>query len=127
MADADVIKLMRLLTFMEMDEIRRYEKMMAAADYVPNTAQKRLAEEVTRMMHGEDGLQKALRITQGAAPGSQTVLDPEVLEALSQEMPCYEVARAELIGSKLVIYWLNPVCCPAKARGAGSLRMAEST
>jgi len=29
---------------------------MAAEGYVPNTAQRRLAEEVTRFVHGEEGL-----------------------------------------------------------------------
>ena len=41
--DADVIKLMRMLTFMEMEEIRRYEKQMQEADYIPRTAQKRFS------------------------------------------------------------------------------------
>ena len=38
--------------------------------YVPNTAQRRLAEEVTRFVHGEEGLQAAIKATQvGAAVG----------------------------------------------------------
>ena len=67
------------------------------------------------MMHGEDGLQKALRITQGASPGSQTFLDPEILEALSQEMPCYEVARGELIGSKSATSMAKSGLLPSKS------------
>ena len=63
--DADVIKLMRLLTFMPLEVIRDYEQMMKNADYVPNTAQKRLAEEITRIVHGEEGLNTALRVTEG--------------------------------------------------------------
>ncbi len=101
-ADADVIKLMRMLTFMPMDEIRHYEKQMTLADYVPNTAQKKLAEEVTRIVHGEPGVQSALRVTMGAAPGANTALDASTLEALSSEMPCHTMTRAELIGAKLV-------------------------
>ena len=35
------------------------EKLMSQEDYIPNTAQKRLAEEVTQIVHGEDKLQMA--------------------------------------------------------------------
>jgi hypothetical protein len=35
-----------------------------APDYVPNTAQRLLAAEVTRFVHGEEGLQQALKATQ---------------------------------------------------------------
>ena len=44
--DADVIRFMKMLTFMPMAEIAGFEAQMAAEGYVPNTAQKRLAEEV---------------------------------------------------------------------------------
>ncbi len=70
-ADADVIKLMRMLTFMEMQEIRYYEKQMQDHQYIPRTAQKRLAEEVTRIVHGTEALKKAIRVTEGISPGSR--------------------------------------------------------
>lgn len=37
---------------------------MASPDYTPNTAQRRLAEEVTRFVHGEEGLRQALAATE---------------------------------------------------------------
>jgi len=40
--DADVIKLMRLLTFMDMEEIKRIEESMGQEGYVANTAQKKV-------------------------------------------------------------------------------------
>jgi tyrosyl-tRNA synthetase len=101
-ADADVINLMRLLTFMDMAEIRQIESMMKQSDYVPNTAQKRLAEEVTRTVHGEEGLQTALRVTAGAAPGATTELNAQTLEALSKDMPSQTVKREEVVDAKLV-------------------------
>jgi tyrosyl-tRNA synthetase len=100
--DADVIKLMRMLTFMEMEEIRRYERLMGESDYIPRTAQKRLAEEVTRIVHGENGLQTAMRVTQGVAPGSEATLNPEILESLAGDMPSKEIDRESLLGKKLV-------------------------
>jgi tyrosyl-tRNA synthetase len=101
-ADEDVIRLMRLLTFMDMSEIRQYEKMMLQPDYVANTAQKKLAEEVTKIVHGEEGLQTALRVTLGASPGSKTVLDLQTLENIAADMPSSALKPEEVIGQKMV-------------------------
>lgn len=101
-ADGDVINLMRMLTFMEMDEIRHMEQKMKAPDYLPNTAQKKLAEEVTRLVHGDGGLQKALKVTLGASPGSETELKAEVLEEISKDMPNYTVSLSQVLDAKLV-------------------------
>ncbi len=100
--DADVIKLLKMLTFMELDEIAAIEKSMATPSYAPNTAQKRLAEEVTRIVHGEEGLSKALKVTAVAAPGSETVLDVESLELIAKDMPSHEIAKQDLLGMKLI-------------------------
>lgn len=101
-ADADVIKLLRLLTFIEMEEIREIEKQMQSSGYVPNTAQKRLAEEVTRIVHGEEGLEKALRATKGAAPGAETILDASILESIAQDIASRALTFEEIVGQKIV-------------------------
>lgn len=49
--DADVINCMRLLTFIPMDEIREYAKLEGQD---VNKAKKRLAYEVTKIVHGEE-------------------------------------------------------------------------
>lgn len=49
--DADVIKCMKLLTFLPMEEINEYAKLTDAAI---NEAKKRLAFEVTKIVHGEE-------------------------------------------------------------------------
>ncbi|MEI8200078.1 MAG: tyrosine--tRNA ligase [Eubacteriales bacterium] len=49
--DADVIKCMKLLTFLPLDEIAEYAKLSDAAT---NEAKKRLAYEVTKIVHGEE-------------------------------------------------------------------------
>jgi tyrosyl-tRNA synthetase len=102
MPDADVIKMMRILTFMELREISEYEAMMQEAGYVPNTAQKRLAEEMTRLVHGEEGLEKALKVTQGAAPGMDAALDPESLREIAKDMPSFELGLSEILEQKFV-------------------------
>ncbi len=100
MPDADVIKLMRLLTYMDLEEIETYVQMMEKADYMPNTAQRRLAEEVTRLVHGEEGLQTALKVTDGAKPGTETMLDPQVLQEIAKDMPHVSLKSHEIVGER---------------------------
>lgn len=100
--DADVIKLMRMLTFMDMNDISRYEKEMNEPNYIPRTAQKRLAEEVTRLIHGPEALQTAIRVTEGIAPGSQTKLDAQMLESLSADMPSRQLPLDHVVNVKLI-------------------------
>ncbi len=99
--DEDVIKLMRMLTFMDMSEIRQYEKMLQEQSAPPNTAQRKLAEEVTRIVHGEPGLEVALKATAAASPGSGTVLDVSSLELISGDMPSAELEKKDVIGVSL--------------------------
>lgn len=120
--DADVIKLMRLLTFIDMSEIADYEVMMTRADYIPNTAQKRLAEEVTRIIHGESGLEVALRVTQGAAPGSTTELDAAALEGIGSDMPNCSLPFSEVIGQKVVDLTVKVGIQPSKSEARRLLR-----
>ncbi len=93
--DADVVRLLCMLTFLEMEEIRKIEKKMAEE---PNSAQRRLAEEVTRFVHGEEGLQAALKVTEGMAPGADAALSLEVLS----EMPQEEMGQDQVVGVKIV-------------------------
>lgn len=57
-ADADVIRFLRMLTFLPLERIEGLRAGVEGGEgYVPNTAQTLLAEEVTRFVHGEEGLQ----------------------------------------------------------------------
>jgi len=55
--DADVIKCMKMLTFMDLSEIAEYEKLEGAE---LNRAKERLAWEVTNIIHGKEEADKAL-------------------------------------------------------------------
>lgn len=101
-ADADVMRLMRMITFMPMQEIQQYEEEMRQAGYVPNTAQKRLAMEVTRIVHGEEALQTALKVTEGIAPGSEAVLNSVLLEQLAGDMPSVSLSLDDVLHAKLI-------------------------
>lgn len=62
--DKDVIKFLRMLTFISLEDIENLEKEMSSSDYKPNTAQKILAREVTHFVHGSEGLKQAEAATQ---------------------------------------------------------------
>lgn len=100
--DADVVRLMRMLTFMDMEEIKAIENDMKQPNYEPNTAQKRLAEELTRLIHGEEGLQKALRVTAATAPGHKGALDASTFQDIIKDMPHVALTSAEVVGERFV-------------------------
>jgi tyrosyl-tRNA synthetase len=56
-ADADVINCLKMLTFLPLDEIAKYESLRGSE---LNAAKELLAFELTRLVHGEDEAQKAL-------------------------------------------------------------------
>jgi tyrosyl-tRNA synthetase len=110
-ADADVGRFLRMLTFLPLEEVASIERSMREdPKYVPNTAQRRLAEEVTRFVHGEEGLAQALRATEALRPGGSggdgssgtNALDAETLEAIAGDAPMAEIARADLVSRPVV-------------------------
>ena len=54
--DADVIKCLKMLTFVSLDEIAEYEKCTGSE---LNAVKERLAYEVTKLIHGEEEAEKA--------------------------------------------------------------------
>jgi tyrosyl-tRNA synthetase len=65
-ADADVEKCLRMLTFLPMDEVRR---LAALEGQEINKAKEILAFEVTKLVHGEEEAQKALDGARAAFSG----------------------------------------------------------
>ncbi|RDX61041.1 Tyrosine--tRNA ligase, chloroplastic/mitochondrial, partial [Mucuna pruriens] len=100
--DADVIRFLKTLTFLDIEEIVDLEGEMVKPGYVPNTAQRRLAEEVTRFVHGEDGLAEALKATEALRPGSETKLDWETIEGIAEDVPSCSLAYDEVLNLSLV-------------------------
>ena len=100
--DADVIRLMKMLTFLPLSEIAMHEDSMKTSGYVVNTAQKRLAEEVTRFVHGESELQRAQIATAALRPGADTHLDVNTLSALQDIVPSASLSVSDVLGVSLV-------------------------
>jgi tyrosyl-tRNA synthetase len=118
--DADVIRLLKMLTFLDLAVIQAIEDSMKADGYIANTAQKRLAEEVTRFVHGEEGLQTALRVTEGISPGlsgTEAKLSGALLEQLAADMPNASLAYEEAVGQKYVDIAARTGLVPSKSEG----------
>jgi tyrosyl-tRNA synthetase len=115
--DADVIRMLKMLTFLPMDEIREIEREMSSPHYAPNTAQKKLAEEVTRFVHGEEGLAVALKVTEGIAPGSEARLSSALLQEIAADMPNATLAYSDAIGQKYIDVAVKIGLVPSKAEG----------
>ena len=71
--DEEVITFLRMLTFVPLDNIEAMERSMQAPGYQPNTAQRLLAAEVTSFVHGQQGLNEALKATEVGALGHAPV------------------------------------------------------
>lgn len=98
--DSDVITLLRMLTFLEIEAIEEIERSMKREGYTPNSAQKILAHEVTRFVHGEEGLERALRASENMAPGADANLSLEALKQLQKDLPHVSLPASEIIGYK---------------------------
>ena len=60
-ADADVIKYLKFFTFLSKEEIEALEVAVQTEPHLRG-AQKALAEEMTRMIHGQESLDQALKL-----------------------------------------------------------------
>ncbi|NLH63491.1 MAG: tyrosine--tRNA ligase [Erysipelotrichaceae bacterium] len=86
--DADIIDYLKRLSMHTPEEINRYEKAMQAAPE-KREAQKALAQELTEIVHGSDGLAKAERITETFFHGDIMSLAPEeIKEGLADAAKC---------------------------------------
>lgn len=81
-ADADVYKFLRYFTFLSVSEISEIEERDNAAQGRPQ-AQGILAREVTQLIHGDDGLAAAQRITDAMFSGDIGDLSESDLEQLA--------------------------------------------
>lgn len=100
--DSDVVRFLKVLTFLDMEEIKELERDMKKPGYMPNTSQRKLAEEVTRFVHGEDGLAEALKATEALRPGAETKLDWKTIEGIAEDVPSCSLAYDQVLNLSLV-------------------------
>ncbi len=95
-SDADVYRFLRYFTFLDIGAIAEIEKSDAAGQGRPE-GQGILAREVTRLVHGDDGLQAAERITRSLFDGDLTALSAADLSQLKLDgLPSSTLARADI-------------------------------
>ena len=95
-ADADVYTFLKYFTFLSVSDIDALEQEDAEREGRPQ-AQMVLAQEVTRLVHTDVGLEAAERITQAMFNGEEGALSESDLAQLSLDgLPSSTVARAEL-------------------------------
>jgi tyrosyl-tRNA synthetase len=83
-ADADVYRFLKYFTFLSVEQIAQLEKEDAERQGRPE-AQRVLAEEVTRLVHGEEGLVAAKRITEALFSGDTSTLSEQDYAQLAQD------------------------------------------
>jgi tyrosyl-tRNA synthetase len=100
-ADADVYKFLSYFTFLPLDQIQAIEAADALADGRPQ-AQSILAREATALVHGDKGLNAALRITEAMFSGNPGDLSESDFEQLSQDgLPFSQLSNADLVDKPL--------------------------
>ncbi|KAL8028439.1 hypothetical protein ABFX02_14G160100 [Erythranthe guttata] len=101
-SDTDVVRFLKILTFLSIDEISQIETEMRGPNYVPNSAQRKLAEEVTRFVHGEEGLEEAMKATMALRPGSETKLDWNSIESIAEDVPSVSLGKDQVLNLSLL-------------------------
>jgi len=100
-ADADVYKFLHYFTFLSIEEIAEVEESDRQAQGRPQ-AQALLAREATKLVHGEEGLAAALRITEALFNGEPDQLSETDFEHLRLDgMPSSEISDADLVEKPL--------------------------
>ena len=95
-ADADVYKFLRYFTFLPIEQIEQIEREDAERQGRPQ-AQSVLAREVTRLVHGDEGLQAAERITEALFSGDTSELGEGDYQQLCQDgLPSSTLVVGEL-------------------------------
>ena len=88
--DGDVIKCMKMLTFMTLDEIASYESLEGSA---LNSAKEKLAYELTKLVHGEEEAEKCLKAAKQIFAGS----------GISENMPTTKLEASDFSGGSILV------------------------
>lgn len=96
--DADVIKLLKTLTFLSRDEITALENELKNNPGA-RAAQKALAREMTTLVHGADALAAALKASEILFGGSLDGVTEAIFNDVVGEVPTKDLERAKLDGA----------------------------
>ncbi|MDI6773973.1 MAG: tyrosine--tRNA ligase [Verrucomicrobiota bacterium] len=120
--DVDVVRLLKIFTLLPLEAIHDLEACVREQPE-KRDAQRRLADEVTRLVHGEDGL-RAARIASSVLFGeSMEGLRAEDLLRVFADVPSRTLSRAEVEGRSVVDVAAASGLCASKGEAR---RLIES-
>ncbi|UKL01307.1 tyrosine--tRNA ligase [Brevibacillus brevis] len=102
--DRDVVKYLKYFTFLSKEQIEELAEKVQTEPH-KREAQKALAEEMTRFVHGEELLEQAKRITAALFTGDIKSLSADEIEQGFKEMPTFE----STLETKNIVDWLVEV------------------
>ncbi len=94
-ADNDTISAIKKFTFLEKEEIEKLEESLAKEPHL-RLAQKALAEELVKIVHGEAALESALNITKALFSGSIKELTLDELKVAVKGMPKAQLPKDDI-------------------------------
>ena len=101
--DEDVIRYLKFSTLLSRDEIAELEDSLESTPE-ERAAQRTLAEYVTRAVHGETALEKAVQATRALFGGDISGLGADDIEDIFADVPSSTITRRDLEGEgKLVV------------------------
>ncbi|MCY3545843.1 MAG: tyrosine--tRNA ligase [Gemmatimonadetes bacterium] len=114
--DADVIRQLRFFTLLDEPDIAALEHAVAEHPH-RRDAQRRLAAEVTRTVHGADGLERAERASRVLFGGSLEGLGAADIEEIFADVPSTGLARSALAGDgiELAVLMADAAMAPSRS------------
>lgn len=94
-ADNDTISAIKKFTFLEKEEIEKLEESLAKEPHL-RLAQKALAEELVKIVHGEAALESALNITKALFSGNIKELTFDELKVAVKGMPKAQLPKDDI-------------------------------
>jgi len=122
--DQDVVKYLKFFTLLSREEIAELETSLATAPE-KREAQRRLAEEVTRMVHGETQLQRALLATKVLFGGEMDDLSARDVLDIFADVPSHDLLPTAFEDKGMELVDVIVACGIATGRGAAR-RLIES-
>ncbi|WP_248926484.1 tyrosine--tRNA ligase [Paenibacillus hamazuiensis] len=100
--DNDVVKFLKYFTFLNAEEIAELEELLKTQPE-KRDAQRRLAKEVTELVHGTEARISAEKITAALFSGDVSGLSQQEIEEAFQDVPSTEIQGAEIALIDLLI------------------------
>ena len=114
--DSDAGKCLRFLTDATQEEVEALDQSRAEQAHL-RESQKRLAEELTKMVHGVDGLAKAQKATRIFFGEEIDDISESELAEIFSDVPSCEVSRSRLSGDGLPLIEAFALSGLAKSKG----------